>query len=429
MAVKDEIHWTTTAGVAPNVEKLQSSLNVDVLVVGGGLTGCRTALGLAKKGVSVAVVDAKDIGWGASARSGGQCNPIWRKTPDALRKLIVRKHGDNLIRTTLSAANDLFADINTYDVDCDAVQAGWVQAAHTRKAIRDMGALGTSWSEAGADITLLEGDEVEKASGSPAYRWALKHAAGGHVHPLSLTRGYARAAIARGAQMFKEAPVTELKRIDGKWRASTPSGEITAENVVLTTNAYTTDLWPNLNKTFTPLVSVSLATRPLTEVEQRTVLPGNVTISDSRLAIYYSRYDRDKRLVFGCVGSTDHVDPLSYQRLRGGLRTVFPQIADIEIERRWAGRVAVTPEMMPHMHEPAPGVLAGLGFSGRGIAMTSVMGRALSSKLLGGSADDLPFPILPISPTPFAGITRSLVPLLAPSMTVKDKFDYLVNGA
>lgn len=154
-----------------------------------------------------------------------------------------------------------------------------------------------------------------------------------------------------------------------------------------------------------------------------------VTISDSRLAIYYSRYDRDKRLVFGCVGSTDHVDPLSYQRLRGGLRTVFPQIADIEIERRWAGRVAVTPEMMPHMHEPAPGVLAGLGFSGRGIAMTSVTGRALSSKLLGGAIDDLPFPILPISPTPFAGITRSLVPLLAPSMTVKDKFDYLVNGA
>ncbi len=197
----------------------------------------------------------------------------------------------------------------------------------------------------------------------------------------------------------------------------------------MTTNAYSKDIWPGLKQTFHPLVSVSLATRPLTPEEQKTVLPGSVTISDSRLAIYYSRYDRDKRLVFGCVGSTDYADALSLGRLRGGLRTVFPQIANIEIERKWAGRIAVTPEMMPHMHEPAPGLLAGIGFSGRGIAMTSVMGRALSGKLLGRADDDLPFPILPITPIPMHGLTRRLIPLAAPAMTLKDKFDSLTNGA
>ena len=82
---------------------------------------------------------------------------------------------------------------------------------------------------AGADIVELHGDDVRKASGSPAYSFALRHAAGGHVQPLSLTRGYARAAQARGAQLFHDTPVTSLERIDGKWRARCPKGEITAD--------------------------------------------------------------------------------------------------------------------------------------------------------------------------------------------------------
>jgi len=429
MTVREEPLWSVTACARPKVAEFAGSLSVDVLVVGGGLTGCRTALGLADGGATVAVVDSKDIGWGASGRSGGQCNPIWRKTPDELRDLLGPRHGDTLIRTTLAAADDLFSDIQTYDVECDAVQAGWVQAAYTRKAIKNMGALGKAWAREGADIVQLDGVEVEAASGSPAYSWALKHAAGGHVQPLSLTRGYARAATERGAQLFRNAPVTQLERVDGKWMATTPGGIITADTVVMTTNAYTTDLWPGLKKTFHPLVSISIATRPLNKDERKTVLPGSVTISDSRLAIYYSRYDRDGRLVFGCVGSNDQVDTLGgFNRLRNGLRTVFPQIGDIEIEHKWAGRIAVTPEMMPHIHEPAPGVLAGVGFSGRGIAMTSVMGRTLSAKLLGRSNDDLPFPVQPITPIPFHDLTSRLIPLAAPSMTLKDKFDYLTNG-
>lgn len=430
MTAKDEIHWKTTAIDPPVCHRLDGSIDVDVLVVGGGLTGCRTALGLADAGTAVAVVDAKEIAFGASGRSGGQCNPIWRKTPEALINLLGRTHGENLIRTTLTAADDLFADIATYGVACDPVQAGWVQAAHTKRAIRDMRALGSAWAEAGADITPLDGAEIEKATGSPAYAFALRHAAGGNVQPLSLTRGYAHAAIARGARFFEHAPVSRLERANGKWQATTPKGQITAQSVVLATNAYSDNLWPGLKKTFHPLVSVSLATEPLSADQQRVVLPGKVTISDSRLAIFYSRYDRQGRIIFGCIGSSENVDMLGgFARLRRGLKTVFPQLASIGIARKWAGRVAVTPEMMPHMHEPAPGILAGLGYSGRGIAMTSVMGRALAARLLGTPQDDLPFPIQPITALPMHGITSRLIPLAAPAMTLKDRFDTFTNGA
>lgn len=427
--VKEEIHWTTTASAAPVCQQLDGTVDVDVLVVGAGLTGCRTALGLAEAGASVALVDSQEIGWGSSGRSGGQCNPIWRQTPQELIEMLGVNHGERLIRSTLSAADDLFADIKRFGVDCDAVQNGWIQAAHTKKARTNMRSLGSSWAAAGLDIEEIEGDDVRAASGSPAYSFALRHAAGGHVHPLSLTRGYARAAIAHGAQALEKTPITKLERADGKWRASSASGKITAENVVLATNGYSKGIWPNLERTFHGLFSVAIATQPLTAAQQAEILPGKVTISDSRLAIYFARYDRDGRLIFGCVGSSERVDYMGgYQRVKRGLRTVFPQIADIQVERKWAGRIAVTPEMMPHIHEPAPGILAGIGFSGRGIAMTSVMGRALSSKLLGTPAADLPFPIRPITPVPLHGIASRLMPLAAPAMTLRDRFETLTNG-
>ncbi|WP_298359308.1 FAD-binding oxidoreductase [uncultured Litoreibacter sp.] len=427
--VKEEIHWTVTAEAAPECQQLDSSIDVDVLVVGAGLTGCRTALGLAEAGVSVALVDSQEIGWGSSGRSGGQCNPIWRQTPQKLIDMLGETHGARLIQTTLTAADDLFGDIERFGVQCDAVQNGWIQAAHTKKARTNLRALGSSWAAAGLDIQEIEGDAVRDASGSPAYAFALRHAAGGHVQPLSLTRGYARAAIERGAHAFQRTPITNLERIDGKWKAASTNGQITAENVVLTTNGYSKGAWPDLEKTFHGLFSVALATQPLTEAQQAEILPGKVTISDSRLAIYFARYDRDGRLIFGCVGSSERVDHLGgFHRVKRGLKTVFPQIADIPVERKWAGRIAVTPEMMPHIHEPAPGITAGIGFSGRGIAMTSVMGRALSAKLLGTQAGDLPFPIQPVTPIPFHGITSHLIPFAAPAMTLRDRFETLTDG-
>lgn len=424
-----EIHWSVTATERPECSSLKGDTVADVVIIGGGLTGCRTAVGLAEAGLSVVLLEANDIGFGASGRSGGQCNPIWRQTPDELLKLFGEARGQLLVNTTLSAADDLFHDIEKYNVDCDAVQNGWVQAAHTRKARRALEHLQAGWVKAGARIDLAEGDHVEKLSGSPAYRFALFHQAGGHVHPLSLTRGYARAAQALGARIFCGDPVQSMERSNGQWKVSTAMGSVTAEQVVQTTNAYTGAApLPELQKTYFPLVSIALATEPLSEAQQASVLPNKVTIADTRLAIYFSRYDRDGRLIFGCVGSSDHVGKMAGHRLRKGLHTVFPQLRDIALERTWGGRIAVTPEMMPHIHEPAPGVIAALGYSGRGIAMTSVMGRALTRKVLGEAESSLPFPVEPISAIPFHAPLKAMIPMAAPAMSVKDSLDSMVGA-
>jgi len=422
MPPPEEILWHRTAPPPPVCDTMQGDLDVDVLIVGAGLTGLRTAVSLAEAGTRTAVIDAQAIGFGASGRSGGQCNPIWRTLPDALMKKFGAEQAQRLIDTTLSAADDLFDDIRRYDIDCGAEQNGWIQAAHTRKATKGLEALHKAWTDVGAPIEMMSGDAVHTAVGSSAYDFALRHARGGFVQPLALTRGFAKTAQACGAMLFEKTPATAMERKGDRWHVSTPGGTITADTVVLTTNAYTDALWPKLRQTLLPMVSIALATEPLNAEQRASVLPGRLTISDTRLAIYFARYDADNRLVFGCVGSSESVGMLGgHGRLRQGLKTVFPQLAEARIESTWAGRIGVTPDMMPRLHEPAPGVLAGLGFSGRGIAMTSVMGRTLARKILGGANSDLPFPVSPISPIPFHAANRMMVPLMAPMMSLHDK--------
>ena len=392
------------------------------------MTGTRTALGLAQAGARVVLLEAKSIGWGASGRSGGQCNPIWRKTPDQLRALLGAECGDRLVETTLGAADALFEDIKRYGIACDAEQTGWVQAAHCASARADLEALAAAWNAEGGQIRRLDAAQTYAATGSQAYDFALFHPSGGHVQPLSLTRGFACKAIALGAELYEHSPATAATRCaDGGWRVATGQGSVSAKQVILTTNAYTDDLWPKLRQTLYPMVSIALATQPLSDNLRKSILPNAVTISDTRRAIYFARYDRDGRLIFGCVGSHD-TDPAALGglwRLKRGLRHVFPQLEDARIETSWAGRIGVTPHMMPYLHAPEPGVLAALGFSGRGIAMTSVMARALVHKALGGRDDALPFPVSPVNALPFHALSTASLPLGAPAMALRDRLDTL----
>lgn len=427
---KDQILWSLTAPPPPTADRLDGDETFDVVIVGGGLTGLRAAIALAEAGTRVAVTDAHHIGFGASGRSGGQCNPIWRATPGELAEKYGTTQGQRLVETTLRCADDLFSDIARFGIDCGAEQNGWYQTAHTRKSARGLRRLGAAWQAAGAPIDVVTGPDLAERTGSPAYDFGLRHQKGGFVQPLALTRGYASRAQLLGVKLYEDTPARELRKQNGRWQLETPRGTLNAEQVILTTNAYTDALWPGLRQSFLPMVSIVVATEPLSPELQTGVLPGRVTFADTRLAIYFGRYDADNRLIFGCVGSNEQVGTFGgHARLRRGLLTVFPQLAETRLDYTWMGRIAVTPDMMPQMHEPAPGVLAGLGFSGRGIAMTAVMGRCLAQKLLGAPASELPFPVVPIKSLPFQGLARNFVPLMAPAMSALDTATVLQDRA
>ena len=272
----------------------------------------------------------------------------------------------------------------------------------------------------------MDGTAIRERTGSPAYLSGLLHPRGGHVQPLSMTRGFARAAEAAGARLHDRSAVEAIERAGGRWRVRTRGGSVDAERVVLATNAYTHALPGTLGvaRSFLPMVSIIAATAPLPQSVRAEVLPGGITFADTRRAILYGRLDRDHRLVFGCAGSAERAESLGgLRRLLHGMRRTFPGLGDVPIEYRWGGRIAVTPDLMPHLHEPEPGLTAALGYSGRGIVNTSLMARTLVRRLLGADERELPFPVSTIATVPGHALLSRALPLLAPALALRDRFD------
>ncbi|MGH8131645.1 MAG: FAD-dependent oxidoreductase, partial [Steroidobacteraceae bacterium] len=79
---------------------------------------------------------------------------------------------------------------------------------------------------------------------------------------------------------------------------------------------------------------------------------------------------------------------------------IYPRLAGVAFEYHWGGLVAMTRDHLPHLHELAPGLLAGLGYNGRGVAMATVMGRLLAQRTLGATDAELAFPVTPVRPIP-----------------------------
>jgi glycine/D-amino acid oxidase-like deaminating enzyme len=200
---------------------------------------------------------------------------------------------------------------------------------------------------------------------------------------------------------------------------------VRAANVVIATNGYTGDLIPGLRQSILPMVSLLAATAPLSPAQRAEILPRLTTIADTRRAIFYARYDRDHRLAIGCLGSDpDNPQALGgMSRLRAGAERIFPALKGIAWDYAWGGRIAVTKDFLPHLHEPAPGLHIGLGFNGRGVAMSSVMGRALAARILGASAGSLPFPVTPLKSISYHRLLTAVLPLAGPVLSAADALD------
>ena len=406
MVDKSRSLWSETATAASPRLALTGSHRTDVVIVGAGFTGLRAALELSESGLSVVVLEAGDVAHGASGRSGGQVNPMPPfNTPSQLRKLLGTEYAERLTNTSLQSADDLFATVKKYQIDCQARQNGWLRVLHSAKALRNAELGIREWNENGAGMEIVGRTEVEKKSGTSAYQSGIITPRGGAVQPLSLSRGLANVAEQRGVQIYSKSTVLSLDKSEGKWTARTSSGSVLSESVIIATNGYTGDLIPRLSKSIIPVTPIQIATDPLPEEMIGSILPEGHTISDSRRVIMYARREPDNRLVYGSHGrvfGNDTIDGVEW--LIKDAERVFPQLKGVTWSYRWGGNIALTDDHLPHLHEPKPGLLVGLGYNGRGVAMSNVMGRVMAERVLGADPNSMPFPTSPIKEVPFRAI-------------------------
>ncbi|WP_343722054.1 FAD-binding oxidoreductase [Herbaspirillum seropedicae] len=419
--------WAATADEFSGAPPLQASARYDVAIVGAGYTGLSTALHLAQAGVSVCVLDAHAPGWGASGRNGGQVIPGLKYDPDQLRVMFGSTVADPLIAAIGSAADTVFDLIARHGIECEAQRAGWIQPTHSPKMMRALEARARQWMAEGAPAQLMDGAEVTRRIGTGAYVGGWKDERAGSLHPLKYCRGLAQAAQRLGVVIHGDTRVTRLERRQGGWRLHGPSGEqgphIDAERVVLATNGYTDDLWPHLRQSVIAANSFIVATRPLPPALGASILPGGEVTSDSRRLLLYYRRDAQGRLLMGGRGPFGEPQgPADFAHLERSVALLFPQLAGVQYEYRWSGRVAITRDFLPHVHEPAPGLSIALGYNGRGIAMATTMGQRLAQRLIGPAGTAFPFPVSTIAPIPLHGLQRFYIAAGVAWYSVLDRF-------
>lgn len=394
--------WAETACCAPaGIRALRDEIEVDVAVIGGGYTGLSTALHLAERGSSVAVLETSSVGFGASGRNGGQVNPGFKLDPHQAPGRFGATAGERALNFVGSAPDLVFDLIKRFSMDCHAMRPGSVTPAHSESALQMLERRARGWAARGVPVKMLSRAETEQAIGSPCYVGGLLDPRGGSLQPLSYARELARAAIEKGASIFENAEVRSLERKDKGWIVRTGTGAVKATNVIVATNGYTGNLVRGLRQTIIAANSFQLATAPLDDATAAEILAQGRTASDTRRLVLYFRKDPANRLVIGGRGQFgDPTRPEDFSHLRGAFARLFPQLSGIPIEHYWAGRVALTQDGVPHLHEPEKGLLVAVGYNGRGIAMGTAMGRAIAD-YLGGDAQALPFPVTPIQGIPF----------------------------
>ncbi len=400
--------WRATAPPAPATTPLEGRGDAEVVVVGAGYTGISCALALAEAGRSVILLEAGDIGHGASGRNGGQVIPGLKHDPDDLVARFGRERGEALVRLVAGAADRVFALIAKHCIDCAAMQCGWIQPAHSAAAAQAIIARVRQWSARGAPVELLGQERVGALLGTEAYGAGWLDRRAGALHPLAYARGLAAAAIRHGARLHTGSPAMRIARDHEAWIATTPRGDVRAQRVVLATDAYSADLWPELAVNQMVATSVQIATDPLPEIDRRAILPGGTVASDTRRLLYYFRLDADGRFIIGGRGSaTDSVPEGIYAKLQCAATQMYPRLADMQWPYRWHGRVGITRDGLPHLAEVAPGIWTALGYCGRGVAMATTMGLVLADIL---NERDLPaYPVLALKRIPLHLLRQPLL--------------------
>jgi glycine/D-amino acid oxidase-like deaminating enzyme len=396
--------WTATATPASPSPPLEGEHRADVCIIGGGFTGLSAALHLAEGGASVVVLEAGEVGAGASGRNGGQVIPGLKLDPSELEALLGPERGARLTEIVGGAADFVFGLVRRHGIECDARQDGWIKACHRDSTLRPAVHTAREWSQRGAAVEELDRARIAELTGTDAYVGGYVDHRGGVVQPLSYSRGLAQAAVKAGARIHERTLAATPRRSGSEWLVSTSRGSVRSSQVIIGTNGYT-DLagadgpWPTLAQTVVPVYSYIAATRPLSDDLRRRILPKGQAVSDSRRLLRYYRLDAAGRMVMGGRGkSRESSERADYTNIIASAVELYLELRACEWEFVWGGKVALTLDHLPHLHELAPGVLAALGYNGRGVAMATVMGKLLADRVQGRGAV---FPETPLRPVPF----------------------------
>jgi glycine/D-amino acid oxidase-like deaminating enzyme len=376
-------YYAATIRTPTNYPVLEGRVSTDVCVVGGGFTGVATALTLAERGFSVTLVEANRIGWGASGRNGGQII----SGMSGLSK-IAKRYGNSIAATVNELrwrGNDIIRErVDRYAIDCD-LKDGYVEVATKPRQVDELEAYAAEREAeaSGHRYEVWDRETTRDLLGTNAFHGGFACYRDGHVHPLNLCIGEARAAESLGASIHEQSPVVDIRHGE-RPRVVTNSGEVDAAAVVLAGNAYSR-LEPRrvANYVF-PAGSYIIATEPLPEETARSINRRDVAVCDLNNVVDYYRLSADRRLLYGGACNYSGRDPASIRAyILPRLLAVYPQLEGVKIDYEWGGKIGITLRRIPIVGRIGRNVYYCQGYSGHGVCPTHVMGEVMADAVGG----------------------------------------------
>ncbi|HUE88790.1 MAG TPA: FAD-dependent oxidoreductase [Vicinamibacterales bacterium] len=394
--------WGATAPAAASTDSLRDALECDVAIVGAGYTGLSTALHLAERGLPAVILEANQPGFGASGRNTGWVEPNWwLKRPADIVKLYGTERGSQLSRWVAAGPKLLERWEAQYALDLQRDQRGLLLASDEPGKAAALESEARDWQALGVPNEFLDGPSIARAVAVAPDRYcgAMLLRDGMTLNPLALCRGLARACRERGARVFERSPVVAIAREAACWRLTTPQGQVRCRRLVLATDAYTRDLWPELAAAFSTWRVALIASEPYPEL--RSLLPGGHAFADMGLANIFTLRGTPQ----------DHLVTSTFAPMR---RTLAPAEVAIPFMRkfvrvfpgrplpRWRyvhfGDIGLSQDMLPHVCRIGEDAWTAFGYSGTGINFALLLGAQLAGLAAGGREQDLMFPMSSLTP-------------------------------
>jgi gamma-glutamylputrescine oxidase len=374
-------YYAATADRSQRHAPLPGAIRCDVAIVGAGLAGLSAALELRERGLDVVVLEAREVGWGASGRNGGQAIHGLACSHDVIEAQLGLEDARRVWNMTIEALDMLRQRISRHGIECDWRDGFLGVATNARKGRQLAEAADELESKYGYPLTRIAPADVRQWVASDRYHSAIHDPRSGHLHPLKYVRGLAQAAVQAGVRIHEDSQVTSLQQ-DGGVTLKTADGEVRARQVLLAGNVYLQELAPALESRIMPVGTYIVCSEALDPSLADSLIPTRSCVCDTNFVLDYYRTTNDHRMLFGGRVSYSTRTPANLQEsMRRRMVDTFPQLADTKIAYAWGGFVDITMNRAPDFGRIGPNVYYLQGFSGHGLALTGLAGRVVAEAM------------------------------------------------
>ena len=392
--MKQHNYWHTTVQMPDDRNLTPIPPKVDVVIIGGGYTGLSAARTLAKQGVSVVVLEAEMIGWGASSRNGGMTLTGLKVAMQTAIQRYGKELAKELFQCSLASVNVVEQIIKEENIDCGFSRTGHLLTANKPKHYESLqGEVDFMAKEFNHNVRLVSPKDLRSEIGTDIYHGALVDEVSGGLNPAQYVAGLAGAAARAGATLCARARVAKIERSRNRFHIQTERGNLEAESVLVATSGYTGNATKKLQKKIIPIGSFIIATEKLSDELANELSPKNRMIFDYKHFLNYFRL-WDNRMIFGGRAAffpeNENTIAQSGEILRREMIQVYPQLRDTKVDYVWGGTLDFAFDQMTHVGEEE-GIFYSLGYAGHGVAMATYLGATVAKAMLKGNIKDHPF--------------------------------------